>query len=111
MILGIINKFGSGMCVDQEMIKKRHKMMIMIPMRVWIVRTFIIDVYRILIVDVLLKMNLIVLALCDFNASTNWLFFGGQVKIIVIKNNFQPIAGASFEQNNLLIFQLVLYIF
>ena len=69
--------------------KKRHnKMMIMIPMRVWIVRTFIIDVYEILTVDVLLKMNLIVLALCDFNASMNWLFFGGQVKIIVIKKIF-----------------------
>ena len=54
-------------------------MMIMIPMRVWIVKTFIINVYKILIVDVLLKMNLIVLALCDFNVSMNWLFFGGHV--------------------------------
>ena len=58
-------------------------MMIMIPMRVWIVRTFIIDVYRILIVDVLLKMNLIVLTLCDFNASMNWLFFGDLVKVVM----------------------------
>ena len=57
--------------------------MIMIPIRVWIVRTFIIDVYRILIVDVLLKMNLIVLALCDFNGSMNWLFFDGLDKFVV----------------------------
>ena len=56
------------------LIKKRHKMMIMIPMKVWIVKTFIIDVYGILTVDVLLKMNLIVLVLCDFNVSMNWLF-------------------------------------
>ena len=65
------------------MIKKMHKMMIMILMKVWIVRTFIIDVYEILTVDVLLKMNLIVLALCDFNASMNSLFFGGLVKIVM----------------------------
>ena len=63
--------------------KKKHNMMIMIRMRVWIVRTFIIDVYGILIVDVLLKMNLIVLALCDFNVSLNWLFFGGLVKVVM----------------------------
>ena len=58
-------------------------MMIMIRMRVWIVRSFIIDVYGILIVDMLLKMNLIVLALCDFNVSMNWLFFSGLVKIVM----------------------------
>ena len=58
-------------------------MMIMIPMRVWIVRTFIIDVYEISTLDVLLKMNLIVLALCDFNVSMNWLFFDGPVKIVM----------------------------
>ena len=38
--------------------KKRQKMMIMIPMRVWIVKTFIIDVYGISTVDVLLKNEL-----------------------------------------------------
>ena len=65
------------------MIKKMHKMMIMIPMKVWIFRTFIIDVYEILTVDVLLKMNLIVLALCDFDVSMNWSFFGGLVKIVM----------------------------
>ena len=65
------------------MIKKMHKMMIMIPMRVWIVRTFIINVYEILTIDVLLKMNSIVLALCDFNVSMNWLFLGGLVKIVM----------------------------
>ena len=54
-------------------------MMIIILMRVWIVRTFIINVYEILTINVLLKMNLIVLALCDFNISMNWLFFGGHV--------------------------------
>ena len=70
------------------MIKKRHKMIIMILRREWIVKTFITDVYRISTVDVLLKMNLIVLVLCDFIASMNWLFFGGQVKIIVIKKIF-----------------------
>ena len=58
-------------------------MKIMIPMRMWIVRTFIIDVYVILIVDVLLEMNLVVLALHDSNVSMNWLFFGGLVKIIM----------------------------
>ena len=58
-------------------------MKIMIPMRVWIVRTFIIDVYGISTMDVLLKMNLTVLALCDFNVSMNWLFFGGLVKIVM----------------------------
>ena len=65
------------------MIKKKHKMMIMILMRMWIVRTFIINVYEILTINVLLKMNLIVLALCDFNISMNWLFFGDLVKIIM----------------------------
>ena len=53
------------------MIKKSYKLMIMISMRVWIVRSFIIDVYGISTVDVLLKMKLIVLALCDFNVSIN----------------------------------------
>ena len=65
------------------MIKKGHKMMIIIPMRVWIVRTIIIDVYEILIIDVLLKMNFIVLGLCDFNVSMNCLFFDGLVKIVM----------------------------
>ena len=46
-----------------------------------IVGTFIIDVYGSLTVDVPLKLNLIVLALCDFNVSMNWLFFGGLVEI------------------------------
>ena len=63
------------------MIKKRYKMTIIISLRVWIIKTFIIDVYGSLIVDVPLKMNLIVLALYDFNVSMNWLFFGGLVEI------------------------------
>ena len=53
------------------MIKKRYKMMIIISLRVWTIGTFIIDVYGSLTVDVPLKMNLIVLALCDFNVSMN----------------------------------------
>ena len=63
------------------MIKKRCKMTIIISLRVWIIGTFIIDAYESLTVDVPLKMNLIVLALCDFNASMNWLFFIGLVEI------------------------------
>ena len=55
--------------------------MIITFLRVWIIGTFIIDVYGSLTVDVPLKMNLIVLALCDFNVSMNWLFFGGLVEI------------------------------
>ena len=58
-------------------------MMIMIPIRVRIVKTFIIDAYEISTIDVLLKMNLIVLALCDFNVRMNWLFFSGLVKIVM----------------------------
>ena len=46
-------------------------MIIMILRREWIVKTFITDVYRISIVDVLLKMNLVVLALSDFDVSMN----------------------------------------
>ena len=65
------------------MIKKMYKMKIMIPMRVWIVKTFIIDVYEISTVDMLLKMNLIVLVLCDSNVSMNWLFFGGLIKFVM----------------------------
>ena len=65
------------------MIKKNHKVMIIIPLRVWRVRTFIIDIYGILTVDVPLKMNLIVLALCDISVSINWLFLGGLVKIVM----------------------------
>ena len=65
------------------MIKKRYKMTIIISLRVWIIGTFIIDVYGSLTVDVPLKMNLIVLALCDFNVGINWLFFGGLVKIVM----------------------------
>ena len=56
-------------------------MTIIISLRMWIIGTFIIDVYRSLTVDVPLKMNLIVLTLCDFNVSMNWLFFGGLVEI------------------------------
>ena len=63
------------------MIKKRYKMTIIISLRVWTIRTFIIDVYGSLTVDVPLNMNLIVLAFCDFNVSMNWLFFGGLVEI------------------------------
>ena len=63
------------------MIKKRYKMTIIISLRVWIIGTFVIDVYGSLTVDVPLKMNLIVLALCDFNVSMNWLFFGCLVEI------------------------------
>ena len=59
------------------MIKKKYKVMIIISLRVWIIRAFIIKVYGILIVNVLLKMNLIVLGMCDFNVSMNWLFLGG----------------------------------
>ena len=66
------------------MIKKNHKVMIIILLRVWIVKTFIIDIYGILTVDVPLKMNLIVLTLCDFNVSMNWLFLGGLVKIVML---------------------------
>ena len=58
-------------------------MIIMILRREWIVKTFITDVYKISTVDVLLKMNLIVLVLRDFIASMNWLFFGGLVKIVM----------------------------
>ena len=47
----------------------------------WLIETFINDGYGSLTVDVPLKMNLIVLALCDFNASMNWLFFIGLVEI------------------------------
>ena len=56
-------------------------MTIIISLRVWTIRTFIIDVYGSLTVDVPLQMKLIVLALCDFNVSMNWLFFGGLVEI------------------------------
>ena len=71
------------------MIRKRHKMIIMILRREWIVKTFITDVYRISTVDVLLKMNLIVLVLCDFIASMNWLFFGsGQDCNVLETGNF-----------------------
>ena len=63
--------------VDWGMIKKRHKVMIIIYLRVWIITIFIIKVYGILTVDVLIKMNLIVLGMCDFNVNVNWLFFGG----------------------------------
>ena len=55
--------------------------MIITFLRVWIIGTFIIDVYRSLTVDVPLNMNLIILALCDFNVSINWLFFGALVEI------------------------------
>ena len=62
--------------------------MIIISWRVWIIRIFIIKVYGILTVDVLIKMNLIVLEMCDFNVNTNWLIFGGvssyyHVKIVM----------------------------
>ena len=40
-----------------------------------------IEVYGISIVNVSLKMNLIVLALCDISVSIKWLFLGGLVKI------------------------------
>ena len=63
--------------VNWGMIKKKHKVMIIISLRVWIVRIFIIKVYGILTVNVLIKINLIVLGMCDFNVSMNWLFFGG----------------------------------
>ena len=56
-------------------------MTIIISLRVWLIRTFIIDVYESLTVDVPLKMNLIVLTSCDFNVNMNWLFFGGLVEI------------------------------
>ena len=56
-------------------------MTIIISLRVWIIGTFIIDVYGSLTVDVPLKMNLIVLTSCDFNVNMNWLFFGVLVKI------------------------------
>ena len=56
-------------------------MTIIISLRVWIIGIFIIDVYGSLTVDVPLKMNLIVLTLCDFNVSMNWLLFGGLVEI------------------------------
>ena len=56
-------------------------MTIIISLRVWIIGTLINDIYGSLTVDVPLKMNLIVLTLCDFNVSMNWLFFGGLVEI------------------------------
>ena len=59
-------------------------MIIIILLRVWIVKVFMIEVYGISIVDVSFKMNLIVLALCDISVSINWLFFGGLVKIVMI---------------------------
>ena len=48
-------------------------MTIIIALRVWIIVTFIIEVYGSLTVDVPLKMNLIVLTLCDFSVSMNWI--------------------------------------
>ena len=49
---------------------------------------FIIKVYGILTVDALLKINLNVLGMCDFNVNTNWLIFDGvsiycHVKIVM----------------------------
>ena len=58
-------------------------MIIIILLRVWIVKVFMIEVYVISIVDVSLKMNLIVLTLCDISVSINWLFLGGLVKIVI----------------------------
>ena len=58
-------------------------MIIIILLGVWIVRVSMIEVYGISIVDVSLKMNLIVLALCDISVSINWLFLGGLVKIVM----------------------------
>ena len=62
--------------------------MIIISLSEWIIRIFIIKVYGILTIDVLIKMNLIVLGMCDFNVNVNWLFFGGvsiycHVKIVM----------------------------
>ena len=54
------------------MIKKRHKIIIIIPLRVWIIKTFIIKAYGIMIDDVLLEMKLIVLGICDFNVNVDW---------------------------------------
>ena len=62
-------------------------MTIIISLRVWIIGTFIIDVYGSLTVDVPLKMNLMVLTLCDFSVSMNWLFFGGLVEIEMFWEN------------------------
>ena len=59
-------------------------MIIITLLGVWIVRVFMIEVYGISIVDVSLKMNLIVLTLCDISVSINWLFLGGLVKIVMI---------------------------
>ena len=42
-------------------------MMIIVPLRVWIIKTFIIQACEIVIVDVLLEMELIVLRICNFN--------------------------------------------
>ena len=58
-------------------------MIIIILLGVWIVKVFMIEVYVISIVDVSLKMDLIVLALCDISVSINWLFLGGLVKIVI----------------------------
>ena len=60
-------------------------MMIIISLRVWIVKTFIIEVYGIWIADVSLKMNLIVLGMCDFNVNINWLFLGGVSIFYLVK--------------------------
>ena len=72
------------MCVwIKEQLRKEHKVIIIILLGVWIVRVFMIEVYGILIVDLSLKMNLIVLALCNISVSINWLFLGGLVKIVM----------------------------
>ena len=51
------------------MIKKRSKMMIIIPLKVWINRIFIIKAYGILIVEVWVEMNLIEAGIKDFNVN------------------------------------------
>ena len=67
----------------KEYLRKGHKMIIIILLKKWIVKAFISNDYGILIVDVLLKTNLIVLALGDVSVSMNWLIFYGLVKIVM----------------------------
>ena len=72
------------MCVwIKEQLRKEHKVIIIILLGEWIIKVLMIEVYGISIVDVSLKMNLIVLALCDISVSINWLFLGGLVKIVM----------------------------
>ena len=49
--------------------KKRYKMMIIISLGVWIIRTFIIKACGILIVEMLLEVNVIEVGISGFNVN------------------------------------------